>query len=511
MHKGLAALAGLVALAVTLPLIVRMTTPAPNHAPPEAPPASVPAETSPPLVRLIVRVEEPAPEVAEPPGWLNEEVRYLLARQGAVRLAHPDGPNEPRPGFAIAVLSIDVPSADDARPIELALNAADGHLSEFRDLGAVPGTRLALIERIATELGRVAAHDPTRPALTPSIGTANAAVYDAYTRTHVAALRAMREGQEPAGDSRMSPRAIERLELMTRRDPRFARGWSALALGYLELGGKDEDALARLADRAARRALALDPGLPEAEAALGRTRYRYGQWLEAEDHLVAALAADPAAPTALEAYTCFLLDLGRIGYAIRTGAQALGTVPGADDARECLATAMFESGDAPGARRLLGSAQDTEPQGITRTRALFELLDRDYDAAEVTLANAIPKRRNAAALAAPVIEAVKDPAATAAALRALTRAADIGSIDATTETMIGVLLGQADFVFNRLTRMRRLRQAVPLRLLWLPQSAYLRDHARFHEIVDQFELDTYWGQRSPPDFCKDAPTLPGCR
>jgi Flp pilus assembly protein TadD len=489
--------------------LISCTDPEPETPPPAASADTPPAASSePPLVRILVAVDgEPPGQGADVP-WLAEEVRYLLARQGAVRLAHPDGPHDPQSDL-LYTLALEVPAADTGKGIRLVLHAPGGEILEYQRLGVRPETRLELIERIAEHLGAVASLGTDDTSLALLIGTDDAELYDSYTRSHVERLRSMRNGTA-VRRSESASRTLERYERMTRRDPDFARAWSALALAYLDVRGQDEDALAKLADDAARRALALDPKLPEAEAALGRTRYRYGEWLEAEDHLIAALGADAAAPTALEAYACFLLDLGRVAYARRVSAQALGTVPGANDARECLAIADLASSDLAAAAATLGEPSEGDSAGIARARALIDIETKDFDAARISLAAAAPRARNPGVWLDPVLTSLRNGSGTPSALRAITRAADVGRIDAATETLLGGELGQPDFVFNRLLRMRAQRRAVPLRLLWLPQSAYLREHPRFREIIDELELETYWNQRARPDYCRETPTLPGC-
>ncbi|HSN72426.1 MAG TPA: hypothetical protein VLT59_13010 [Steroidobacteraceae bacterium] len=461
-------------------------------------------------MRILIQADGALPGHGEEAAWLAEEVRYLLARQGAVRLAHPDGPHDPAAAASLHTLSLEIPASASGRAVRLTLNAPDGALLEHASLGPKPDTRLGLIEQIAERLGAVAARNVDAGSLVPLIGTSDTALYDEYTRTHVAHLRAIRLASTGPAAAEPAARRLERFERMTRRDPRFARAWSALALAYLELRGRDEDALAKLADGAATRALELDPQLPEAQAALGRTRYRYGQWLEAEDRLIAALAVDPAAPTALEAYACFLLDLGRIGYAQQVAAQALGTVPGSDDARECLALAELAAGDIAAARTTLGVATAAAPAGLARARALVELAGEDEAAALAALAAATPRPRQAAGALEPVLKALDTSGSRAGALRALTRAVDQRYVDAATETLLGTALEQPDFVFNRLVRMRSQRQAVPLRLLWLPGSRYLREHPRFAEVIDQLGLQTYWSQRGRPDHCRSEPAVAGC-
>ena len=56
-----------------------------------------------------------------------------------------------------------------------------------------------------------------------------------------------------------------------------------------------------------------------------------------------------------------------------------------------------------------------------------------------------------------------------------------------------------------------LRTMVPLRVLWMPQTAFLRHHARFEQIVGAAGLPSFWQEYGTPDTCTADPKTYGCK
>jgi hypothetical protein len=113
--------------------------------------------------------------------------------------------------------------------------------------------------------------------------------------------------------------------------------------------------------------------------------------------------------------------------------------------------------------------------------------------------------------AEPLLQAAAERARIPDALQSVTRAASDGHIDATTEILCGAALRRAEFVFNRMARLQREREPVPLRMLWMPQTAFLRRHARFEQIVGAAGLPAFWEEHGPPDACQEEPKMYGCK
>jgi TolB-like protein/tRNA A-37 threonylcarbamoyl transferase component Bud32/Tfp pilus assembly protein PilF len=145
-----------------------------------------------------------------------------------------------------------------------AWNAADGttilsgkHDSEMADLF---GLQDKIAEALAGALGIAPGQAMEAAAVPP---TKNATAYELYLR---AAERLARMNR---WDTRT---AIEMLESATKLDPRFAEAWARMAETYILMATvfEPKPAWFRQADRAIRRALALDKNCAEAHSARGR-------------------------------------------------------------------------------------------------------------------------------------------------------------------------------------------------------------------------------------------------
>jgi len=110
-----------------------------------------------------------------------------------------------------------------------------------------------------------------------------------------------------------------------------------------------------------------------------------------------------------------------------------------------------------------------------------------------------------------LLRAASDPREVPKAIRSITRAASEGTIDTVTEILCGVALKQPDFVFNRLLRLHARREPLPLQMLWLQQTAFLREHPRFKGLIEKLGLRQYWDEDGLPDYCGWEPAAVGCQ
>lgn len=126
--------------------------------------------------------------------------------------------------------------------------------------------------------------------------------------------------------------AIDRLNLAVRIDPQFALAWSALAEAWLELpnylASADPMKVRMEATAAANRAIALDPGSPNAAAVLGwhRLLHTY-DWNGAERSFQDALAVDASNVNALHWYSHLLSWQGEHDQAIDVARRAVDADP----------------------------------------------------------------------------------------------------------------------------------------------------------------------------------------
>lgn len=425
--------------------------------------------------------------------WLERELRYLLIR-GRMRVAPVDG------GMRTYTLKVELPG-DLPATATLRLLTPEGAVEREqsvdlreRELDAM----WTLAEVLPAFLG--AAH--TTEDWTALLGTTDTETYRTFIRSADSVLgKAARGFTQPlAADSSTS---VNQLEAVTRRHPKFARAWSLLSVAYLSLGGEDETSLTQLAESTAERALALDATLTDAQSALGLVSLRRGEWVAAMEHFNTALTTDVNASAALEGLACLLMDVGHAAAALPVASRAAALQPRSIGAGECLAYARLAT-DAT-----LEPAGTPSPLQVAQVTALDALLAGRHEPAQQILRSA-ENAKGSAAWVDPLLRAAVNPRQTADALQAITRAASDQLIDPTTELICGAALRQSDFVFNRMLRLHKQGERVPLRMLWLPRTDFLRKHPRFEAVVSAEGLLPFWQDHGLPDVCTREPSVYGC-
>ena len=143
-------------------------------------------------------------------------------------------------------------------------------------------------------------------------------------------------------------------------------------------------------------------------------------------------------------------------------------------------------------------------------QALEALLGGDTASARTILRSSIGAQ-DFTRWAEPLLRAAENRRRIPRALQAVTLAASEKQIDPTTEILCGAALKQPEFVFNRMSRLQRQGERLPLRVLWMPQTQFLRRHPRFEHIVSTAGLPAFWQEQGPPDVCESEPRLYGCQ
>lgn len=426
--------------------------------------------------------------------WLERELRYVLLR-GKMRVAPVQAKNP-----ELFTLRVDMGTAEQPAA-KLALIASDGYVEGEKQVEMPDAqSRLDIIRRLAQSLPELLGATYNKTDWSDLAGTQDAASYENYLRSSAELFGPSGRGFTQARPARAQ--SVERLEGLTRRQPQFARAWSALALSYLSLGGEDSASLDALAESSAERALALERGLADAQAALGLIRLHLNEWTLAKEHFDAALAADPNSVAALEGLACLLVDVGHHSAAGPLASRAVALQPRNAGAQECLTYSQLASGSPPSAEPA------AQAFAAARVRALVALLSKDVNAARRLLRNS--QDAQGSSWIDPLLRAVENRREIPNALQEITRAASDKEIDPVTEIMSGAALRQADFVFNRMLRLHRKQESVPLRLLWLEQTAFLRRQPQFESIVGATGLPAFWEDEGAPDLCAKEPAMQWC-
>jgi eukaryotic-like serine/threonine-protein kinase len=183
-------------------------------------------------------------------------------------------------------------------------------------------------------------------------------------------------------------------------DSTFARADGALAMCYVLLpryGGMRADSGAALAEQAAERALALDPGLAEAHLALGDVRIHQWRWAEAEKELDQSLELDPNNPLVHLWHADLLLGLGNVDAAVDHARMAYDLDPLTPLGNQTLSTVLVDArkfDDAAAAARH-GLALDSTLGGLYTALMEAQLFGGHPDSAVVTANEALRVARDA--------------------------------------------------------------------------------------------------------------------
>jgi TolB-like protein/Tfp pilus assembly protein PilF len=317
--------------------------------------------------------------------------------------------------------------------------------------------------------------------------------------------------------------ALDLLQEVKTRDPRFARAFARLA--YLRMWMlapfSPQQNTPADAEHEAAHALSIDPSLAEAHAALGMYHADRGNWSEAETRFRVGLTLPDADALATGAYVMrFLLPVGYLREALRYAKEYQRLAPA-----------------SPNSWRVVGSVYwalgfDSEAQRYADAAAELGLDRHDPPMAMIYAAAATRAGRHAeaavfmsACLPAAVREAGGAEAATrvaAAIENTATRDAAIDAIDAVLNryggehmgqgaawTLLGwyVRVGAIDRAFaiatTTLDRLARAGAVGPTwAAFWLPEMRAFRLDPRFQNIVARLRLVPYWEKHAAPDGCE---------
>lgn len=131
-------------------------------------------------------------------------------------------------------------------------------------------------------------------------------------------------------DAKSVKTGLDYFQQAVRDDPKYALGYVGLADSYLVLAGNQwlEPAVALpKAAEAARKALALNPDLPEAYTALANIDQFEWHWNQADRNYRRALALNPGYAVARQWYSYFLGEMGRTGEALAEARRAAALDP----------------------------------------------------------------------------------------------------------------------------------------------------------------------------------------
>ena len=311
--------------------------------------------------------------------------------------------------------------------------------------------------------------------------------------------------------NRIVDEAITTLESAVARDPNFAPAWAMLSQAYRSL--LDYNGLARRTDvpledarsfvrsaldrgeRAARRAIELDPRHDGGHAALATVLATRGEWSAANELFTQAFAIDPNNPEALYRYGQTLNIVGRVADALRVYEQLRMLEPLVPIYQFQTASQLYIAGRNQAAIAILEATPDDTPARFFRNLYLartYAAVGRFADSATALLAlrgepQASPEAIEAAAELIRMPR-VSDAPATLPALGDL--------------NFVYAYVGAESRLMEPAERGLRAGNVITQSTFWGPAWAPARRTEGFKSFARDAGLVEYWRQHGWPDLCR---------
>lgn len=309
-----------------------------------------------------------------------------------------------------------------------------------------------------------------------------------------AAYRALLRAQY--GLHRRSPETIAAFQEAIRLDPACSRAYAGLATAYLALAHNDRAPrdVFPLAAAAATQALRIDPDSADAHMARGRYLQLHAwDWPGSEAAHRRAIAINPSLPEAHFALAHLLVATGRFDEGLAHARQARELDPLSPLLNALEGGFLGAAGQPEAARARVERALEFEPEFWIALLVRGGLaLDRGDTAAAIADLQraAAHSRRNSHVLAMLAVAhaAAGERGAAASILGELQARATAGYVPATTFAAVHNALGQRD---EALDALRRGRDARDIRMAFLGIDARwnsLRDDPRFHALAAELRL-----------------------
>jgi TolB-like protein/Tfp pilus assembly protein PilF len=291
------------------------------------------------------------------------------------------------------------------------------------------------------------------------------------------------------------------LEQALDHDPKYAAAWSALAvvlnLVPVYASGQPEKTF-ESAEKAARRAMELDPAMAEPVTVLASLNEARGNWVEADRLYESALALDPGDPTSQYWHAIMLV---RAGYLVEAGPllqRALALDPTNGALHRWLG--MQHGAQSQFASALAKVARSVELRSSEAfadlNRGLIHLAQGDRPGAVASWNRYFQRRGIRTQAPQLVVEALADPRGRSAALAA--------TDDLPPDEFVfysSVLLGDAERAARVVQKLDRGTDVMD-NVIWWEVARPFRTTQEFHRLARAVGLEELWRVRGWPDKCR---------
>jgi Tfp pilus assembly protein PilF len=284
-------------------------------------------------------------------------------------------------------------------------------------------------------------------------------------------------------------------------DPQYAAAWSALAtvLNLLPdyASARVQPTTLEQAEKAARRAIALDPGMAEPQTVLGNLHERRGEWVEADRLYDKAVALDPEDPTSR---LWRGNNLVRAGYQVEARVhlqRALALDPMNVAVHWWLALYFAGDGELQSALAALTKAEELGAVVFANhVGAMIHFAQGDRSGAVEYWSRYFKARGIATRAPQLLVEALEDPRRRPAALAAID---DLPPSEFV--FFSSVVLGDADRALRAVKGTPRGTDVMD-NVIWWDLARPLRQTEGFRQLVAAVGLEQLWRARGWPDKCR---------
>jgi adenylate cyclase len=313
---------------------------------------------------------------------------------------------------------------------------------------------------------------------------------------------------------RNSPRSgpfLQTLESVVSRDPGFAPAWAVLARAYdgpavpegapIETARRGVQTFQDKAEKAAQKAIQLDPRHPAGYAAMAAIRWHGGQWAAAEDLVKQGLALDPNDPDVLGNYWNILLKTGRPkeALAIVEKLQTLEPLVAAYTTNVAMTLQVIGQNEAAIAVFEAIPANGRSTVGDYYLARAYAAAGRYAESADTLLHVASghpdPAKRKGLQAAASILRSAPAKAADPRALP------NFGPLEGDL-IFVYASVGAFDRALDYPEREAQIRMMPDFgKTIWSPAMAPARKTERFKKLARASGLLDYWRARGWPKFC----------
>ena len=341
--------------------------------------------------------------------------------------------------------------------------------------------------------GRIA--EKLRVELVPRPTTSDTAAFDLLLRARH--LMPQRNEQALLESRKLLEQALD-------HDPQYAAAWSKLAIVLVLLPGYasgEPEKTFESAEKAARRAIELDPAMAEPLALLASLNEMHGDWVEADRLYERALALDPENPTSQHWHGVMLV---RAGYLVEAGPhmqRALALDPTNGALHRWHGMQLGAQGQFEPALAEVAKSEDLGSDKFADVvRGMIRLAQGDRPGAVASWDRYFQRRGIRTQAPKLVVEGLADPRGRPRALAA--------TDDLPPDEFVfysSVILGDADRAARVVQKLERGTDVMD-NVMWWDLARPFRKTAGFRQLVRAVGLEQLWRVRGWPDKCRPTGT-----